>query len=99
MVELKGLIDAGQTPVLIDVREPHEVEIASIGGTLIPLKTVPERIAEIPQDRQVVIYCRSGGRSGKVCEYLIAQGYSNVRNLAGGVLEWADKIDTSMTKY
>ncbi len=99
VLELKQLIDAGASPTLVDVREPHEVEIASLGGTVIPLKTVPARLDEIPSDIPVVIYCRSGGRSGKACEFLIAQGRSNVKNLVGGVLDWADKIDPTMTKY
>jgi rhodanese-related sulfurtransferase len=97
--ELKGKLDAGEAPVLIDVREPHEVEIASIGGVLIPLKTLPERLEEIPKDRPVVVYCRSGGRSARACEFLLAQGWKNVANLKGGVLDWADRIDPSMTKY
>jgi len=97
--ELKNLIDADSAPILIDVREPHEVEIASIGGNLIPLKTLPQRIAEIPTDVPVVIYCRSGGRSGQACEFLMQAGHKNVKNLKGGVLEWADKIDATMTKY
>ena len=99
VTELKKMFDAGASPLLIDVREPHEVEIASLGGTLIPLKTVPERINDIPSDVPVVIYCRSGGRSGKACEFLISQGRTNVKNLVGGVLDWADKIDPTMTKY
>ena len=99
VIDLKLLMDSSKSPVLIDVREPHEVEIASIGGTLIPLKTLPDRMQEIPKDVPVVIYCRSGGRSDKACEFLIAQGYSNVKNMAGGVLDWADKIDPKMTKY
>lgn len=97
--ELKRLIDAGSAPILVDVREPHEVEIASLGGILIPLKTLPERLDEISTDSLVVVYCRSGGRSGKACEYLIAQGRTNVKNLVGGVLDWANKIDPTMTKY
>ena len=97
--ELKKLMDAKAEPFLVDVREPHEVQISSLGGTLIPLKTVPERVQEIPKDQPVVVYCRSGGRSGKACEFLIAQGYKNVKNLNGGVLAWADRIDPKMTKY
>ena len=96
---LKALMDDNKSPVLIDVREPHEVKIASIGGTLIPLKTLPDRINEIPKDVPVVVYCRSGGRSAKACEFLMSHGFTNVKNMAGGVLNWADKIDPAMQKY
>jgi sulfur-carrier protein adenylyltransferase/sulfurtransferase len=97
--ELKQRLDAGDNIFLLDVREPSEVQIAQMGGTLIPQGEVPGRLAEIPRDREVVVHCRSGARSQRIAEFLAQQGYSNVKNLAGGILAWADQIDTRVQKY
>lgn len=97
--ELKAKLDSGEKLALIDVREENEREICHIGGTLIPLAQVLERSAEIPQDLPVVIYCRSGGRSGKAVEALEAKGFTNLYNLVGGVLRWSDDVDSSVVKY
>jgi sulfur-carrier protein adenylyltransferase/sulfurtransferase len=97
--ELKAKLDAGEKLTLIDVREENEREICHIGGTLIPLAHVVERRAEIPQDLPVVVYCRSGGRSGRAIEALEGQGFSNLYNLVGGVLRWSDEVDSSVVKY
>jgi adenylyltransferase/sulfurtransferase len=88
-------------PFLLDVREPHEVPIASLGAPLIPVGQLPDRIADIPypKDAEIVIHCRSGARSQKAALALQAAGFTNVSNLAGGILAWADKIDPSMPKY
>jgi rhodanese-related sulfurtransferase len=102
-IDPKGLqqrLEAGEAIVLIDVREASEKEIADLGGALIPMKEVPTRLAEIPRDVPVVIYCRSGGRSGRVVADLQAQhGYTNLMNLRGGTLQWSDDVDPSMKKY
>lgn len=85
---------------LIDVREEHEVDIASIGGKLIPMGEVMDNLDKISRDKKVVLYCRSGNRSGIVTQALEKQhGFNNIYNLKGGILAWADEIDTSMTKY
>jgi adenylyltransferase/sulfurtransferase len=97
--ELKQRLDAGEDVFILDVREPYEVQIATIGGTLIPQNEVPQRLAEIPRDRDVVVQCRSGGRSQRIAEFLAQQGYPNVKNLAGGILAWADQIDPTIQKY
>ena len=68
--ELKARIDAGQDAYLIDVREPYEYQIAQIGGKLIPQNEVPNRLAEIDRDREVIVHCRSGARSQRIAEYL-----------------------------
>ena len=88
-----------KTSFLLDVREPYEYQIATIGGTLIPQNDVPQRLAEIPRDREIVVQCRSGGRSQRIAEFLAQQGYPNVKNLAGGILAWADQIDPNVQKY
>ncbi len=97
--ELAALRNDGTDHVLIDVREPNEYEFANIGGTLIPLGEIAERKDEIPNDTRVVVMCRSGGRSGQAVAMLNAAGWTNVENLTGGILAWADKVDTSMPKY
>ncbi len=65
----------------------------------IPQGEVPGRLAEIPQDREVVVQCRSGARSQRIAEFLAQSGYPNVKNLAGGILAWADQIDPKVQKY
>jgi rhodanese-related sulfurtransferase len=97
--ELKQRIDNGNAPYIVDVREPFEYQICNIGAPLIPMNDVPARLAEIPRDREVVIHCKSGGRSQRVAEFLAQSGYTNVSNLAGGILAWASEIDPTMQKY
>ena len=98
--ELKAMIDSGEDFQLIDVREPNEFELCNIKGTLIPMNQVPDHLAEISKDKTVVIHCKSGGRSGRIIQYLEeTQGYQNLYNLKGGILAWADEIDHSMPKY
>jgi adenylyltransferase/sulfurtransferase len=97
--ELKRRIDAGEDVQLIDVREPYEYQIAQIGGKLIPQNDVPQRLAEIDREREVVVHCRSGARSQRIAEFLKQSGYPRVANLAGGILAWSDEIDPRVQKY
>jgi sulfur-carrier protein adenylyltransferase/sulfurtransferase len=97
--ELKARRDAGEDIFLLDVREPYEVQIAQIGGKVIPQNDVPQRLAEIPRDREIVVHCRSGARSQRIAEFLKQSGYQNVVNLAGGILAWSDEIDPKVQKY
>lgn len=98
--ELKRWADSGTDYQLIDVREPYEYEIVNLGGELIPLKTIEESIDKIRSNKKVVIHCRSGARSAKAIETLERKyGFSNLYNLKGGVLAWADEIDPSLPKY
>ena len=97
--ELKRRIDAGEDVQLIDVREPYEYQIAQIGGKLIPQNDVPQRLAEIDRNREVVVHCRSGARSQRIAEFLVQSGYPKVANLAGGILAWSDEIDPRVQKY
>lgn len=99
-IELKKMLDDKEDFVLIDVREEHEAEIASIGGKLIPMGTVMEHLDEIPKDKKVVVHCRSGARSGTVIQALEQrEGYTNLYNLKGGILAYADQVDPSLMKY
>lgn len=98
--DLKNLKDNQADFQLIDVREPHEHEICAIDGELIPMNDVPSRFEEISKDKQVVVHCRSGVRSGNVIQYLEQNhGYENLYNLEGGILAWAREIDPSMEQY
>ena len=75
---------------LLDVREPDEWEAGHAPGAHhLPMMEVPARLAEIPTDQEVVVVCRSGGRSGQVVSYLMGNGWDNVRNLDGGMQSWA----------
>jgi len=98
--ELKVMIDNKEDFQLIDVREEHEADIASIGGELIPMGDVMDNLDKISRDKKVILYCRSGNRSGAVAQALEAQqGFTNIYNLNGGILRWADEIDPSMPVY
>jgi sulfur-carrier protein adenylyltransferase/sulfurtransferase len=97
--ELKRRRDAGEDVFVLDVREPYEYQIANIGGRLIPQNDVPQRLAEIDRDREIVVQCRSGARSQKIAEFLKQAGYPKVVNLAGGILAWSDEIDPTVKKY
>jgi rhodanese-related sulfurtransferase len=87
--QLKARLDAGEKPVLIDVREDEEVAQGMIEGAIhIPMGQIPDRLDEIPRDKEVIFICRSGNRSGRVCEFLSAQGYDRTVNMLGGMLAW-----------
>ena len=98
--QLKQMMDADEKFLLIDVREPYEVEICSIGAEHIPMGEVLSRTEEIKTDVPVIVHCRSGARSANVINALEMQhGFENLHNLVGGILAWADEIDDSLEKY
>jgi adenylyltransferase/sulfurtransferase len=98
---LKAKLDAREDIFVLDVREPHEYPIANLGAPLIPVGDIEKRIAELaPQkNAEVIVHCRSGARSQKAAIALKNAGFTNVSNLTGGILAWADKIDPTMPKY
>jgi molybdopterin/thiamine biosynthesis adenylyltransferase/rhodanese-related sulfurtransferase len=98
---LKQKLDAKEGVFVLDVREPHEYPIANLGAPLIPVGSLAQRVSELAEHKndEVVIHCRSGARSQKAALILKEAGFTNVSNLAGGILAWADKIDPSMPKY
>ncbi|HZR59087.1 MAG TPA: molybdopterin-synthase adenylyltransferase MoeB [Terriglobales bacterium] len=97
--DLKRRLDAGEDIFVLDVREPHEYQICNIGGHLIPLGDLPKRVGELDSSREIVAHCRSGVRSGKAVDFLRQAGFKKVRNMAGGILAWADRVDPKMPKY
>ena len=99
--ELRRELDQkGNTLVLIDVREPHEWEIAHIeGAQLIPLGQLPERLGQLDGHAEIVTYCHHGARSMKALGILKGAGFNKVRSLAGGIDAWADRIEVGMPRY
>ena len=100
--QLKEMFDSGKDFALIDVRDPHEYEIVRIpGSTLIPKDRIVsgEALAEIPQDRPVVLHCRSGARSADALAALHKAGFKDAVHVAGGVLAWAKQVDPSLPTY
>lgn len=93
--ELKQKMDAKENFVLIDVREPHEHDAFNVGGSLIPLGSLTSRLNELEdnKDDEVIVYCRSGQRSGVAKEVMQRAGFKNVRNLLGGMLDWQEKFE------
>lgn len=90
VTELKGRINSGEKINLLDVREVYEFEEFNLNGKLIPLGELPSRIEEIAdwKNEEVIVHCRSGMRSASAKQFLLTNGFSNVRNLIGGTLEW-----------
>ncbi len=100
VLELKKKMDGKENFQLIDVREPHENEIANIGGELIPLGSIMNQPDKISRDKDVVIYCRSGSRSGAAIQALEKQhGFTNLYNLKGGILAYSKEVDNSLTVF
>ena len=102
VVQLKEALDRGDQITLIDVREPYEWDIGNLGpqgAKIIPLGELPRRFGEIDSSSDVVVYCRSGARSGRAADFLRGQGFVRVRNLEGGILAWSDEIDPSIPRY
>ena len=98
--ELKALRDRGERFVLVDVREPHEYPISDLPDSVkIPLGTLPSSLDRLSKEDDIVVYCRSGSRSGNAVQFLQRAGYARVKNLAGGINRWAEAIDPSLTRY
>lgn len=91
----------GRSPVLLlDVREPYERELAVIEPSLhIPMGDVPDRLSELPNDREIVVYCHTGARSAMIAGFLEGQGYRDVSNLSGGIDAWSRQVDPKVPRY
>src|SRR5271166_6666834 len=88
-IELTRRLDAGEDLFVLDVREPHEYQIANLGAKLIPLGDLPARVNELDSSREIVVHCKSGGRSQKAAEFLAQSGFKKLHNLAGGINGWS----------
>jgi molybdopterin/thiamine biosynthesis adenylyltransferase/rhodanese-related sulfurtransferase len=98
--ELKARLDRGDDLFVLDVREPHEVQICKLdNGHLIPLGDLPRRASELDSSREIVAYCRSGRRSADAVQFLQQAGFHKIWNLKGGILAWSDEVDPSVPKY
>lgn len=98
--ELKNRLDHGDEPCILDVRERNEYEICRLENSiLIPLSELASRFHELNTDREIVVYCRSGARSARAVQFLQSKGYTKAKNLTGGILAWANRIDPTMPTY
>ncbi len=98
--ELKQRLDRGDDIVVLDVREPHEVDIVRIDGTtVIPLGELPNRIDELDRSRDLLVHCKMGGRSAKAVALLREKGFDKAYNVTGGILAWVDRIEPQKSKY
>ena len=89
-----------EPPFLVDVREPWEFSTCHIDGALlVPLQTLPTRLAELPEDRDLVLICHHGNRSQQAALWLERNGYTRLHNLRGGVAAWADDVEPQMPRY
>ena len=97
--EVKERLDTEDTFTLLDVREPHEFEICNLQGMLIPLGTLASRLDELNRNQEIIVHCKSGGRSAKAVQLLRGHGFEHVYNMRGGILAWAEQIDPTLAKY
>ena len=100
VTDLKRRMDAGDAPFILDVREPSEAAICSIPGSrLIPLGELPRRLGELDPAAEIVVHCKSGGRSARAVSLLLDKGFAHPSNLTGGILSWINEIDQSLARY
>jgi rhodanese-related sulfurtransferase len=98
--EIKARLDLGDDLVLLDVREPHEVDFCVIEGSVhIPLGQIPVRMKELDPDKEIVVVCHHGARSFQACAFLRSRGFENVYNLDGGIDAWSVSVDPSIPRY
>src|SRR5262249_14875479 len=98
--EWKNRLDRKEDVFILDVRNPEEYQICSIpGSTLLPLPQLGQRFGELDPNREIIVHCKSGMRSAKAQQFLRQQGFRDVKNLKGGILAWADRVDRSVPKY
>ena len=100
VAELKNKFDNNDDFMLLDVRNIQEVLYSKIENSVhIPMNEIVDRMNELDPNKEIIIQCKSGKRSARVCEYLISQNFNNVKNLSGGIIAWADEIDNSIQVY
>ena len=98
--DLKKMRDDAVPHILLDVRMDQEVEICRIdGSTHIVMDEVPANLDQLDKDKKIIVHCKSGGRSAKVAQFLVQEGFGDVTNLEGGILGWIQDVDNSLTPY
>jgi adenylyltransferase/sulfurtransferase len=98
--EVNTWLNSDEPPFLLDVREPNEWEIGHLAGAMrISVNELHARMNELDTAREIVVYCRSGARSGRAVDMLRAAGFRKVKNMTGGILRWSDDVDSSIPKY
>jgi rhodanese-related sulfurtransferase len=98
--DLQARRATSSAPVVLDVREPWELKVASIPDVLhIPMTEIPARLDELDKNSEIVVMCRSGGRSMQVAQFLARNGFRSVANLTGGILAWSRDVDPSVEPY
>ena len=98
--EVAAALSGEEPPILLDVREPDELAVASVPGALhIPMGSIPTRLQELSPDRRIAVLCHSGLRSAQVAMFLEAQGYDDVANVEGGIDRWSVEVDPTIPRY
>jgi rhodanese-related sulfurtransferase len=97
--ELKQRLDRKENVLILDVREPSEVRFANIGGLFIPLRELPGRLGEIDKDREIAVLCHHGNRSARAVQFLLQSGFPRVKNVAGGIDAWSERVDANVRRY
>ncbi|MDF3021119.1 MAG: Rhodanese domain protein [Steroidobacteraceae bacterium] len=99
-LELKAMRDRGEQPLVLDVREEWELQLARIPDVVhVPMNQVPARVAELPREAETIVMCHAGGRSLRVAHFLADQGFTNVANLTGGISAWSEEVDATVPQY
>jgi sulfur-carrier protein adenylyltransferase/sulfurtransferase len=98
--QLAARLGGGQAPLLLDVREPHELAISALPGALnIPLGMLAARLSELDSAKEMVVFCKAGTRSARALELLVSAGFKRVKNLKGGINAWAKEVDKKLPVY
>ena len=98
--ELKSSLDKGDKLVLLDVREEWEYSLAKLDGSiLIPLGTLPQSLTRLNRDSEIIAICHHGMRSADATNFLLQQGFQNVKNLVGGIDAWSTQVDGTVPRY
>ncbi len=97
--ELLAKIEAKEDFVLLDVRGPEEFALANLGGTLIPLPLLPQRLKELDKTKEIVVLCHHGVRSLHAAQFLLANGFEKISNVRGGIDQWSVRIDPEVPRY
>jgi len=99
VTELKRKLDRNEPVTVLDVREPAEFKICNIGGTLIPLNSLPSRLDDLDPGAEIVVICHHGNRSRWAVDFLHQRGFTRAKNVTGGVEAWAREVDPTMARY